>query len=185
MECTPTLTFCARRPEILRVATPLHSLPKKYQDQVAPQIYPAMAAQRAGMSERPLTDLMRHTQQTFIVMIEPMGKPRMTQRDKWRKRDVVVRYREFADRLRAACFGVMSNPSRVSWKAFLPMSESWSKKKKALLQGRPHRLKPDRDNIDKAILDALWENDAGVASGEIAKFWDDGRGARIELTVEI
>lgn len=170
----------------------LASLPRKYQDQVAPQIYPAMAARAVELRSRQVdgpecqfTDQAYRTTQTFVVMIEPMGKPRMTQSDKWRKRDVVVRYREFADRLRAACFGVMSNPSRVSWKAFLSMPESWSKRKKAMLRGQPHRAKPDRDNIDKGILDALWENDAGVASGELAKFWDDGRGARIELTVEI
>jgi len=38
----------------------------------------------------------------------------------------------------------------VSWDAYLPMPKSWSKKKKSAMAGRPHRQKPDRDNIDKA-----------------------------------
>lgn len=43
-----------------------------------------------------------------------------------------------------------------------------------------HRAKPDRDNIDKALLDALFNDDSGIASGLIEKRWDDGNGPRIE-----
>lgn len=129
-------------------------------------------------------DLMPENGARFTVAIEPMGKPRMTQRDKWAKRPAVVRFREYADRLRAGCLGRPADPLRVSWRAYFTMPESWSKKKKDAMRGQAHRSKPDRDNVDKGILDSLWENDAGIASGEIAKFWDDGRGARLEITIE-
>lgn len=122
-------------------------------------------------------------EQRFVIFIEPMGKPRMTQRDKWAKRNVVVRYRSYADELRRQTKGVMASPIIVSWRAFFTMPESWSAKKKALLCGELHTAKPDRDNVDKGILDALWENDQGVALGTLEKRWDDGIGARIELVV--
>lgn len=121
---------------------------------------------------------------TFIIPIDPMGKPRMTQRDKWAKRPCVMRYRDYADTLREKCQGIMPSPTVVSWTAFFTMPKSWSLKKQAALKGQLHRAKPDRDNIDKGILDALWEQDSGVARGTLEKRWDDGNGARIEITVQ-
>lgn len=121
--------------------------------------------------------------------VTPMGKPRMTQRDKWKKRDVVVRYHAFKDELRL-CVNQIPNlratiesgiVDTLSWTAFLPMPASWSKRRKADLAGTLHRAKPDRDNIDKAIMDALFTDDSGIASGTIVKRWDDGNGPRIEV----
>jgi Holliday junction resolvase RusA-like endonuclease len=117
----------------------------------------------------------------FVIRITPMGKPRMTRRDKWKKRPTVVRYRAYADALRAACEGRPLAPLAVSWQAYFPLPASWSKAKKEASRGQPHRSKPDRDNIDKGILDALWDKDQCVALGSLSKFWDDGGGARIEL----
>ena len=127
---------------------------------------------------------------TIIFSVTPIGKPRMTQRDKWAKRPAVVRYYEFKDRMLAigssneTLFQFMQDGGLcgLSWLAFLPMPESWSKRKKAEMSGKLHRTKPDRDNIDKAILDALFTNDSGIATGHIEKRWDDGNGPRIEIT---
>ena len=49
------------------------------------------------------------------------------------------------------------------------------------MRGRIHRAKPDRDNIDKSVLDALMQEDSGVACGLMIKRWDDGEGARLEI----
>jgi Holliday junction resolvase RusA-like endonuclease len=119
----------------------------------------------------------------IVVRLIPIGKPRMTQRDKWAKRPAVIRYREFADSLRLQ-IGHLVPPDvlRLSWIAYFPMPESWSKKKKEEMRGKPHRQKPDRDNVDKAILDSLFDDDSGIASGTLDKRWDDDGGARIELT---
>lgn len=122
--------------------------------------------------------------QFFIYYGEPMGKPRMTRQDVWKKRKCVVQFRAYADKLRHACNGVDQKASSVSWNAFFNITASWPDKKKRAMAGQPHRQKPDRDNIDKGILDALFKSDCGIAMGSIAKFWDDGLGARLEITIE-
>jgi Holliday junction resolvase RusA-like endonuclease len=134
-----------------------------------------------GMPKGPR--LVHTTPASFTAYVEPMGKPRMTQRDKWAKRPVVLRYRAFADAVRASApADMVTAPISVSWKAYLSMPDSWSQKKKEAHKGRLHQSKPDRDNIDKGILDALWPNDSCIATGTIEKRWDDGKGARIEIS---
>lgn len=128
-----------------------------------------------------LEDVSEWQTTAFVI---PMGAPRMTQRDRWKKRPVVVRYHAFKDQLRLSCKGHPADPQEVSWIAYLPFPKSYSVKRRRDLAGCPHRLKPDRDNIDKAILDALFPNDARIAEGWIKKFWDDGNGPRIEITMK-
>lgn len=112
-----------------------------------------------------------------------MGKPRMTQRDKWKKRPAVLRYHAFKDELKLRVGSrIPQDVDTVSWIVYFPMPKSWSKKKKAAMAGEKHRQKPDRDNIDKAILDAIFPEDSGISDGELKKRWDDGNGARIVLS---
>ena len=113
--------------------------------------------------------------------VMPMGKPRMTRRDKWAKRPCVMRYRAFCDEVRAHAKDFPEDCYRLDWIAYLPMPKSWSKAKKDKMQGELHQAKPDRDNIDKAILDALLKEDCMVAQGTLEKRWDDGHGSRIEM----
>ena len=114
--------------------------------------------------------------------LEPMGKPRMTQRDRWKKRPAVLRYHAFRDEFKLRTRHKLPESMLVlSWVAFFPMPQSWSKTKKIEHAGRPHRQKPDRDNIDKAILDCLEFDDKQIYGGEIYKFWEDGKGSRIHL----
>ena len=118
----------------------------------------------------------------ITINVAPMGKPRMTQQDKWKKRPPVVRYHAFSDEVRMQTAHIdFGDPIEVSWKAYLPMPKSWTAKKKAELTGQRHRQKPDRDNIDKAILDSLFKEDCRVSGGRLDKYWDDGDGPRIEL----
>jgi len=67
--------------------------------------------------------------------------------------------------------------------AYFTPPQSWSKKKRAAAIGTLHRSKPDRDNIDKGILDAMFEEDAGIASGTIEKRWAEN--SRIEITIDV
>jgi len=126
----------------------------------------------------------------FVIHIEPIGKPRMTQRDKWKKRPCVNKYYEFKDEL---VFQLKSQGyietmpfNSLSWVAYISMPKSWSKKKKDLYRGMLHMQKPDRDNIDKCIMDCIPSNmdDKSVATGVLTKRWDDGLGARLELTFD-
>ena len=122
----------------------------------------------------------------FIVRATPIAKPRMTRQDKWKQRPAVMRYRSFADEVRLAVGRTTKldiAPLRLDWIAYLPMPASWSKRKREQMRGQPHRAKPDRDNIDKGIMDALFTDDSAVAQGRMAKYWDDGNGPRIEVSL--
>lgn len=116
--------------------------------------------------------------QEIVIKIpgSPIGKPRMTQRDKWKKRPCVLRYREWADKVRDAA-GTIPSAGKVrslSWVATFVPPDSWSKKKRDASIGTLHRSKPDRDNIDKAVLDILYPGgDSAIALGSIEKRWGE------------
>lgn len=101
--------------------------------------------------------------------ITPIGKPRMSQRDKWKKRAVVLRYRAFCDECRLKGVVVSEAGARITF--VLPMPKSWSKKKRGQMDGQPHRQKPDADNLIKSLLDALYGDDACVWNFEVTKLW--------------
>ena len=68
----------------------------------------------------------------YELLIEPNTKPRMTRADKWKKRPCVVQYREFKDKLRIECKRVgltTLQPQLESLIFYIPMPDSWSKKK--------------------------------------------------------
>jgi Holliday junction resolvase RusA-like endonuclease len=120
---------------------------------------------------------------TIRLPIAAIGKPRMTQRDKWAKRPCVERFHSWCDALRAVA-GKVPPPESVlslSWLAVFAMPESWSRKRKEASLGKLHRSKPDRDNIDKGILDCLYKSDSGIARGHIEKRW----GTSSSLTIAI
>lgn len=111
--------------------------------------------------------------------ITPMGKPRMTQRDKWAKRPVVERYYEFANRLRAlaALNGFVFPATGAHIRFELPMPESWKKKKYKettmwnFMNMNPHQAKPDLDNMLKAVKDSLCKDDKFIHSYTASKTW--------------
>lgn len=76
------------------------------------------------------------------------------------------------------------SPSRVEATAFFRIPLSWSARKRAEHAGLPHRLKPDVDNVGKALLDALFEKDEVVHELSVTKRWDDGQGPRLQVLVE-
>lgn len=106
------------------------------------------------------------------IPIEPMGKPRMTRRDVWAEREVVLRYRAFCDQLRLS-MGQYDLPDTFDIEFFLPMPLSWNKKKREAHRGRPHQGKPDLDNLLKAVMDALRKDDASIWKVSAAKYWQD------------
>lgn len=103
--------------------------------------------------------------------IMPVGKPRMTRADKWKKRPEVLRYRAFCDEVRLRGIELPESGSHVTF--ILPMPASWSQKKKALHAGRPHQSKPDVDNLTKSLLDALFEDDAHIWDVRVSKLWGE------------
>lgn len=108
------------------------------------------------------------------INIDPVSKPRMTQRDKWKPRKCVNRYWGYKDKLlewkEKEEFNDSENTVLVVT-FYIPMPQSWSKKKKAEKEGSPHDQKPDIDNLIKGFLDAVYEEDKYVYHIIGSKFW--------------
>lgn len=119
----------------------------------------------------------------FIIEAEPMGAPRMTQRDRWAKRPVVQRYWAWKDKAREAAGELPPAESiqSVSWVAVFVPPVSWSKKKRAAAMGTLHRSKPDIDNIFKAVLDSLFDEDKHIAAGGVKKVWGEIERMEVEI----
>lgn len=113
----------------------------------------------------------------MYIRIKPVPKPRMTRADKWKKRPSVVAYREFADELRLKFKGEVPEKIRIIF--HMPMPKSWSFKKRVAHLDEPHQQKPDIDNLVKAVLDALCEDDSFVYSVYATKVWDKEAGIDI------
>lgn len=106
----------------------------------------------------------------MIYDITPVPKPRMTQRDKWKNRPCVLRYYAFKDECRLR--GVVV-PDRAYIVFNVPMPASWSAKKRAEMNGKPHCQKPDLDNKIKAILDSALKEDSHVWEIHARKVWSE------------
>ena len=117
----------------------------------------------------------------FTAYVVPMGKPRMTRRDKWAKRPCVVAYRAWADAVRLAAGPVPDHVGVLRLRAYMPIPKSLPAHKRPHFVGSPHQRKPDLDNIVKALMDALLPQDQGVYHIEARKVYDDNLGPRIEV----
>lgn len=116
----------------------------------------------------------------MIYDIVPVPKPRQTRRDRWKKRPAVMRYRTFKDEVRLRKVSVPESNGRITF--VMPMPKSWPEKKKQAMDGKPHQVKPDKDNLEKALLDALFLDDAHIWDGRTTKVW--GRAGKIIITRE-
>lgn len=113
-------------------------------------------------------------QTRIYIPVTPVAKPRMTRADKWKKRPCVLRYRTYCDALRES-WGTRPFPAAGAHLVFhLPMPKSWSKKKRAATMGQGHQQKPDVDNLCKAVLDALHDDDSHIYDLQMSKYWSDG-----------
>ena len=101
--------------------------------------------------------------------INPIAKPRQTQRDKWMKRPCVVRYRAFADEVRAQKVKLPLSGAHVIF--ILPLPKSYSKKKQKALLMQEHTIRPDLDNLFKSLADACYTDDSGIWDVRLTKLW--------------
>lgn len=100
--------------------------------------------------------------------IEPVPKPRMTRRDKWRKRPCVMRYRAFKDKCRAHRVELPQPCHVVFW---MPMPDSWPESKREIMNGARHTQRPDVDNLGKGLLDAVLQEDSHIWNVRFEKRW--------------
>lgn len=109
--------------------------------------------------------------------IKPNTKPRATRSDKWKQRPCILQYRAFKDEVRLHGVTLPDCPQIVF---VLPMAKSWSKKKRAEMNGKPHKQTPDIDNLAKALFDALYKDDSHIWDCRLTKIWGHEGEIRIE-----
>lgn len=80
-------------------------------------------------------------------------------------------------------------PLRVSLQFHFKRPASHYRRKGGFKPSAPvrwHTQKPDRDNLDKAVLDALtdlhlWRDDCAVCAGSVEKFWAESPGCHVTI----
>lgn len=137
----------------------------------------------------------------LVIMIEPMGTVRTTRgminRIRWKKYTLedkrvmkVIEYLQYKERLSWAARQKhkdepITGPIKVNLTFYMPMPESWSGVKKRRMEGAPHTTKPDRDNLEKGVCDALnkivWKDDGQVCDGRTRKFYSNEPRIEIEI----
>jgi Holliday junction resolvase RusA-like endonuclease len=109
----------------------------------------------------------------------------MTRSDKWKNRPCVSGFWAFKTELILAAKkqGLETLPQAIkSLDFYIAMPESWTKKKKSEMDGKPHGVKPDIDNILKGIMDSLCLNDQHIHTiGRLTKTWAYEGKIEIEL----
>lgn len=113
-----------------------------------------------------------YARQVISVPVVPIGKPRMTQRDRWKERPCVVSYHDYCDQLRKY-LPDFELPDSIFLTFFIPMPKSWTKRERELSLGKPHDQKPDVDNCIKAFLDAFKSEDKHVYAVRAEKYWSE------------
>ena len=114
----------------------------------------------------------------LIIYGKPLGKPRMTRKDKWAQRKCVLRYWAWCDLARHVAFldtqkkDTLDSPTRIQVVAYFTHKTRTG----------PHLLKPDGDNILKGVCDALFVNDEMIYDKAVKKLWTGGR-ERVEVLV--
>lgn len=113
----------------------------------------------------------------YTLRLAPVPAPRQTRSDKWNPRPCVLRYRAFKDHLRQEIqsLGVPLDKllPESPWIVFrIGVPKSWSKKQKNEAIGTPHRAKPDCDNLEKALFDAIYSDDSHIWDVRATKIWD-------------
>jgi Holliday junction resolvase RusA-like endonuclease len=122
----------------------------------------------------------------YELKVTPNTKPRMTKRDRWKKRPCVNQYYAFKDeiKLKANLIGLQGLPGDITSLSFIvPMPDSWSEVKKVRTDKSPHQQRPDLDNFLKGLQDALCKEDKGIwRIGNLEKRW--GRVGKIIISID-
>ncbi len=127
--------------------------------------------------------VLDQTRRFFLFDIVPISAPRMTQSDRWRtnpehpdinkrQRPVVTKYFAYKNllTLQAKQLGYEVKPV-LDILFIMPMPNSWSGKKKERMNGLPCKVKPDTDNLLKAIKDTFCKNDSHIWKETAEKRW--------------
>lgn len=103
------------------------------------------------------------------LLITPVPKPRMTQASTWKP--AAKRFYAFRDQVRLARLSLPDSSFHAIF--VMPMPKSWSKTKRAQMDGQRHTQRPDKDNLEKALLDAVFGEDCHVWDSRVTKIWGE------------
>lgn len=109
--------------------------------------------------------------QLQVIDVSPRAAPRQSRRDKWKPSKAVIEYRAFRD---AIGYKINELPADFFHVVFLlPMPRSWSQRQRNETAGWPHQGTPDKDNLEKALIDAVYRNrdDSHVWNTASTKLW--------------
>lgn len=106
-----------------------------------------------------------------VYEIEPVPKPRQTNRSRWKKTPSDERYYRFKDEIRSSGVDVPESGYHVLF--VLKMPKSWKPNIKDKMRHTPCQKVPDKDNLEKALLDSLFKQDSHIWDGRVSKVWGD------------
>ena len=110
----------------------------------------------------------------YVISGRAKGKPRMTRNSIWH--DGELQHGDYWDWVHHVESFCPSPPPAERVETldllfeFTPPA-SWSAKKRAAAIGQPCRVKPDWDNLAKAICDALWKQDSALGACAVRRLW--------------
>ncbi len=116
--------------------------------------------------------------------VDPVPKPRMTQRDKWAQRPCVIRYRAMKDRLNhlASAQGFILPDSGIHIIFNIQIAKSQVNKIEA---GTPHQQRPDVDNLLKGIFDTFHSrDDSHIYDVRCTKRWAESGSIEIFINLK-
>lgn len=125
----------------------------------------------------------------YKIDIQPMGSVRMTQRGKFVNKSA-QRYLAYKDEIKRQIsqqvrVEVLAHPVEVETVFYMPIPQSWSKKKQAAAIDQPHKSKPDIDNILKGLFDSLngliWKDDNLVSKVTATKVYGEHPGIKVTV----
>jgi Holliday junction resolvase RusA-like endonuclease len=101
--------------------------------------------------------------------IQPMPKPRMTQRKGYW---AFPRYQSWVEEINIlAKAKKFKLPESYEVIFYMPMAKSWSDKKRKKMKWQPHQQRPDLDNLIKAVNDAFKSEDCRIYEIKAKKIW--------------
>lgn len=103
----------------------------------------------------------------------------------YKRKKQLEKYNAYKEELRteAARMGFIM-PLTGSWiKFYMPMPQSWSKKKRIRMNFEPKQSMPDLDNLIKAFKDSILKQDKAISDYRASKFWYNSIKGYIEIVL--
>lgn len=96
-----------------------------------------------------------------------MPAPRLTRNTLWTEK--ARRYNDWKKHARLLKIVIPESGAHITF--HMPMPKSWSKVKKTMNEGKAHQSRIDVDNLLKALLDAVFKDDAHIWDVRVTKLW--------------